>query len=103
MIAVVKINGSQYLVKPGERLKIACLKATSGDNVAFDRVLLAADNGKVLIGRPFLANARVEAKVLSHGRGDKIIVLKYKSKTRYRVRRGFRPQFTQIEIEKITV
>jgi len=103
MIAVVKISGSQYLVRPGRRLKVARLKEAPGQKIIFDEVLLATDKDKTLIGRPFVGDARVEAKVLGHGRGRKLIVLKYKSKTRYRVRRGFRPQFTEIEIEKITL
>lgn len=84
------------------KLKIQLPRAAK-DSVVFDQVLLVADGDKVLIGKPAVKNAKVEAKIIRQGRGDKVIVFKYKSKTRYRVKRGFRPQFTEIEIQKISV
>lgn len=83
------------------KLKIQLPRAAK-DSVVFDQVLLVADDNKVLIGKPNVEKARVEAKIIRQGRGDKVIVFKYKSKTRYRVKRGFRPQFTEIEIQKIS-
>ncbi|MBI1974814.1 MAG: 50S ribosomal protein L21 [Parcubacteria group bacterium] len=101
MFAVVKIGGSQYIVEPKKKLKVALQGVPSGERVIFDKVLFVVDGAKVSFGKPFVKGARVEAKVLAHGRRKKVIVFKYRSKTRYRVKRGFRHQFTEIEVEKI--
>jgi len=102
MWAVVKIKGHQYLVKEKTRLTVQSLGAKEGDTVDFGDVLLVADANEVKIGKPFVKGAKVEAKVLGSKRGDKVIVFKYKSKTRYRVKRGFRAKETQLQIQKIS-
>jgi len=99
--AVIKTGGKQYLVAPGQKLKIEKIEAREGDNFVFEEVLLAADDKKIEIGTPLVQGARVEAKVLEQGRAKKIIVFKYHNKTRYRKKKGHRQHFTEVEIKKI--
>lgn len=101
MLAVIKTGGKQYIVSPGQKVKIEKISAQEGDNFAFDEVLLAADEEKVEIGTPLLKNAKVEAKVLKQGRADKLFVFHYHNKTRHRKKAGHRQPFTEVEIEKI--
>jgi large subunit ribosomal protein L21 len=98
MFAVIETGGKQYKVAPGQKLKIEKVEAKEGDGVIFDKVLLIADGENVKIGAPYVAGAKVEAKVLKQGRRDKVIVFKYHSKTRYRKKKGHRQPFTEVEI-----
>lgn len=100
--AVIKTGGKQYLVAPGQKLKIEKLDAPEGGVVSFDEVLLImGDNEAVSIGAPTVKDAKVEAKVLKQARDKKIIVFKYRPKARSRVKRGHRQHFTEVEIQKI--
>lgn len=101
MFAVVKTGGKQYLVSPGQKLRIEKLDAKEGGKVVFSEVLLLADDKKVEIGTPTVKGAKVEARVLKQGREKKIIVFKYHAKTRYRKKKGHRQHFTEIEVTKI--
>lgn len=98
MFAVIETGGKQYKVAPGKKLKIEKLEAKEGDEFSFDKVLLLVDEDKVDVGHPYLEGKKVEAKVLKQGKGDKIIVFKYHSKTRRRKKKGHRQQFTEVEI-----
>jgi len=98
MIAVIKTGGKQYIVKPGDKLKIEKIEEKEGKEVTFSEVLLLDNDKKVEIGTPFIKDAKVSAKVLKHGKGDKIIVFKYKSKKRYSRKIGHRQPFTEVEI-----
>jgi large subunit ribosomal protein L21 len=98
MLAVIKTGGKQYLVKPGDKLKIEKLDKKAGEEVIFSDVLLVEKNKKVEIGTPIVKEAKVEAKILSQGKGDKVIVFKYKAKKRYSRKIGHRQPFTEIEI-----
>jgi len=99
-LAVIKTGGKQYLVKEGDKLKISKLSAKEGDEIIFDEVLLVSDK-ETEIGTPLIEGAKVSAKVLKQGRGKKIIVFHYHSKTRYRKKAGHRQHFTEIEIKNI--
>jgi large subunit ribosomal protein L21 len=100
-LAVIKTGGKQYVVKTGTKLKVEKLVAKDGAKVALETLLIADEAGeKVEIGKPFLS-AKIDAKVLKQGRADKILVVKYKPKTRYRKRVGHRQPFTEIQIEKV--
>lgn len=99
--AVIKTGGKQYLVRPGQKLKIEKLEAAEGGAISFDEVLLMADGDEAHIGTPYVAGARVEAKVLRQARAKKVIVFKYRPKARSRVKRGHRQHFTEVEIIKI--
>lgn len=101
ILAVIKTGGKQYLVKPGDKIKVEKLKGKVGQSVKFDALLATDDKGtKVEIGKPFL-KFKVEAKILKQDRAKKILVVKYKSKIRYLKRVGHRQPYTQIQIEKI--
>lgn len=108
--AVIKTGGKQYLVEPGKKLKIEKLEAEAGQEVIFDEVLLLVKESaasakatapEVEIGSPLVAGAKVTGKVLKQARADKITVFKYKPKKRYKVKKGHRQFFTEVEITKI--
>jgi large subunit ribosomal protein L21 len=99
-LAVVKIGGSQHIVKEGDTFKAQLPKGVSG-TIEVREVLLFADGNNVKIGKPYLKDALVTLSVLGQKRGRKLRVLKYKSKTRYRKTIGFRPIITTLKVEKI--
>lgn len=111
MLAVIKTGGKQYLVSPGQKLKIEKLEkkpasaeasaGKEGDEVVFDQVLLWENEGKVEIGMPLVKDVKVTAKVLREGKAKKLIVFKYKAKKRYHRKKGHRQSFTEVEILKI--
>jgi len=105
MIAVIKTGGKQYKVKQGDKIKVEKLDAKKDDSIDFGDVLLVADkDGKdVKVGAPIVSGAKVKAKVLRQDRAKKIDVIKYKRKVRYRKKTGHRQDFTEVQIEKITV
>lgn len=101
MLAVIKTGGKQYKVSPGDKIKIEKLEKEKGKEVIFDQVLLIEKNNNLQIGTPFIKGAKVSAKVLEQGKGKKVIVFKYKPKTRYKKKQGHRQLFTEVEITKI--
>ncbi len=102
MYAIIEAQGHQYKVTPGGILEVDRLKQAPGDEVVFDRVLLVAtDDGQVLVGAPVVDGARVRARVQEHFRGPKILVFKYKPRKRYRRRRGHRSELTRLVVEAI--
>ncbi len=98
-LAIIKTGGKQYLVTPGQKLKIEKIDGQEGGKISFDEVLLSVDKGKTQIGQPRVADAKASAKILKQDRADKIIVFKYKSKKRQKSKRGHRQPFTLVEIE----
>ncbi len=101
MYAIIETGGKQYKVEEGMELYIEKLDVEAGDSVSFDKILLVSKDGKVQVGSPTVANATVTGKVEKHGRGQKIIVFKYKSKKNYKRKQGHRQPFTKVVIEKI--
>lgn len=101
MIAVIKTGGKQYLVQPGDKIKVEKLDKKEGEEFSFSDVLLVEKNKKIEIGNPLVKDVKVEAKVLSHGKGDKIIIFKYKPKKRESRKIGHRQPYTEIEITGI--
>lgn len=101
MFAVVEIAGVQYKVQPGERVFLPKLSQDVGKSVKFDKVLLSADEKSVKIGTPAIKGLSVEAKILGHAKDDKVIVFRKKRRKGYRVLRGHRQQYTEVEITKI--
>ncbi|HEY3299219.1 MAG TPA: 50S ribosomal protein L21 [Methylophilaceae bacterium] len=101
MYAVIKTGGKQYRVTPGLRLKVEKLETEVGGNVTIDQVLMVADGDDVKIGAPLIQGAKVQAKVLSHGRGDKVMIFKFRRRKHYRKTQGHRQSYTEIQIEKI--
>ena len=100
-LAVIATGGKQYLVKEGDILSVEKLASEKG-KVVFDQVLLVADEKKASIGVPLVAGAKVTASVVAEGKGDKKMVFRYKSKTRYHKKKGHRQPFTKVKIEKIS-
>ncbi|MDD5437773.1 MAG: 50S ribosomal protein L21 [Patescibacteria group bacterium] len=102
MIAVIATGGKQYLVKEGDRIEIEKIKGEKGSTVSFDKVLLVAeeDGSKLDVGTPDLST-KVAGEILEQGRADKITVVHYKAKVRYKKRQGHRQPFTRIKITKI--
>lgn len=101
MLAVIQTGGKQYLVSPGQRIKIEKLDKKEGAEVVFKQVLLLEKNKKLEIGNPFVSGAEVTGKVLKQGKAKKLIAFKYKAKKRYKVKKGHRQPFTEVEILKI--
>jgi len=97
MLAIIKTGGKQHIVKPGDKLKIEKLEKKEGEEITFSDVLLVEKNKKVEIGNPKV-KAEVLAKVLRHGKGDKVIVFKYKAKKRESRKIGHRQPYTEVEI-----
>ena len=100
MIAIIKTGGKQYLVQPGDKIKVEKLEENEGAEISFSDVLLVEKSKKVEIGTP-LVKAEVTAKVLSHGKGDKVVIFKYKPKKRESRKIGHRQPYTEIEITGI--
>lgn len=101
MYAVIEIAGNQYKVNPADKLYVPKLDNEIGSSVKFDKVLLVADDKAIKVGAPIVNGASVEAKVLAHVKDEKVIVFKKKRRKGYRVKRGHRQQYTQIEITSI--
>jgi len=102
MQAIIKTGGKQYLVKPNQILKIDKISnAKKGDIITFDKVLLTFDDKVLTIGTPYVENAKVEAEVLEAKRDRKVLVRKYKSKTRYHKTFGHRQPFLRVKIKNI--
>jgi len=99
MYAIIETGGKQYKVSEGDYVKIEKLDAEAGATVTFDKVI--AVGGKKLIVGADVANASVSGTVLEQGRGRKIIVYKYKSKTGYHKKQGHRQAYTKVKIDKI--
>ena len=97
MIAIIRTGGKQYIVKPGDKLKIEKIDKKEGEQIRFSDVLLVEKDKKIEVGAP-LVKAEVSAKIISHGQGDKIIVFKYKPKKRESRKIGHRQPYTEIEI-----
>ena len=103
MLAVIKTGGKQYKVSPGDKIKVEKLDKKEGSEISFKEVLLVEKNKKLYLGTPLVKEAKVTAKILKQGKGKKIIVFKYKPKTRYKKKQGHRQLFTEVEIIKIEV
>lgn len=99
--AVIRTGGKQYIVRPGQKLKIEKIEKEVGQEIVFNEVLLVVENEKTKIGTPLVENAKVKAKVLTQGKGKKVIILKFKPKTRYHKKMGHRQPYTEVEIESI--
>ena len=98
MYAVIKTGGKQYRVSAGEKLKIERIAADVGQEIVLDQVLLVADGDALKMGAPLVTGAQVKAKVLKHGRGDKVRIFKLNRRKHYRRSQGHRQNYTEIEI-----
>jgi len=101
MYAVVKTGGKQYRVTPGEKLKVEQIPADIGSEVVLDQVLMVADGDSVTVGNPVVAGASVKAKVLSHGRHEKVTIFKMRRRKHHQKHQGHRQNYTELQIESI--
>ena len=101
MFAVIKNGGRQYKISVGQTLEVNRLPFKDREQIEISEVLLISDADRVMIGAPFVDNAKVIATVAGQARGEKLIVFKYKSKKRYRHRRGHRQELTLLTIDDI--
>lgn len=100
--AVILTGGRQYRVAEGDRLELQKLGGKPGDLVSFDKVLMIA--GEALkVGRPTVTGAKVRAEILGHGKGEKLVVAKFKRRKRYKRKNGARQEHTAVKITKIEV
>lgn len=99
--AIVRSGGQQHLVEPDQVIDVDRLHAEVGSTVELNDVLLVADEGDTVIGQPSVAGASVVAEVVEHGRDAKVLVFKYKSKTRYRRKMGHRQSYTRLAVKQI--
>jgi large subunit ribosomal protein L21 len=102
MYAIVEIAGQQFKVEEGRKVYVHRLSDEEGKSVDFDKVLLLDDGNNVTVGTPTVDGAKITAKVVSHMRGDKVIVFKKKRRKGYKVRNGHRQDLTELMIEKIS-
>ena len=101
MLAVIKTGGKQYLVSPGQKIKIEKIDTKEGKEITFKEVLLLEKQNKIEIGTPLIKEVKVIGKVLRQGKGKKMIIFKYRPKKRYKLKKGHRQPFTEVEITKI--
>ena len=102
MYAIIESCGKQYKVAEGDVVFFEKLDAEEGKKVTFDNVVLVSDDKKIEVGAPYVKGVKVEGKVVSHGKGKKILVYKYKAKKNYRRTQGHRQPYTKVEITKIS-
>ena len=97
--AVIKTGGKQYLVYPGQRIKIE--KINKEGEIVFDQVLLLVEGEKIKIGKPLVEGTKVIGRVLGEKKGKKIVILKHRPRSSYRVKKGHRQTYIEVEILKI--
>ena len=101
MYAIIETRGKQYKVQNGDQLRVEKLNAEAGSTVVFDKVLAAGEGSDIKVGTPYLEGLTVEGTVVESGKGDKVIIFKYKSKKDYRKKQGHRQPYTLVEITSV--
>jgi large subunit ribosomal protein L21 len=101
MYAIVEIAGQQFKVEKDRKVYVHRLEQNEGDLVEFEKVLLIENDGEIKVGQPIISGAKVNAKILSHLKGDKVLVFKKKRRKGYQKLNGHRQYLTQILIEDI--
>jgi len=102
MRAIIETDGSQIPVEVDARCKVPKIDAQVGGEIEFDKVLFISKDDKPLIGKPYIEGATVKAEVVSHGKFDKITVLKFKRRVKYRKKTGHKQQYTEILVKEIS-
>lgn len=102
MYAVVKTGGKQYRVVAGEKIKVEQIPADVGAEITLDQVLMVGEGESVKIGAPLVAGAKVTAKVVAHGRHDKVNIFKMRRRKHYQKHQGHRQNYTEIQISEIS-
>lgn len=101
MYAVFESGGKQHRVVEGETLKLEKIEVATGGTIEFDTVMLIADGDKISLGAPVLKGAKVTAEVVSHGRGDKVTIIKFRRRKHSMKRQGHRQWYTEVKITGI--
>jgi large subunit ribosomal protein L21 len=101
MYAVIETGGKQYRVAQGDKLSVEKIEAAEGSEISLDKVLMIGGDGKVVLGKPFLAGAKVGAKVLEQGRDRKVTTIKFRRRKHHMKKIGHRQHYTTIEITSI--
>lgn len=101
MYAVIKTGGKQYRVSEGQTLKVEKLPVDAGASVDFEQVLLVADGEQITVGAPLIEGGKVSATVKSHGRADKVEIVKFRRRKHHRKQMGHRQHYTEVEITGI--
>lgn len=102
MYAVIKSGGKQHRVQEGEYLRLEKLEVATGESIDFDEVLMVTDGDNVKIGTPLVEGGKVTAEVLSHGRADKVKIIKFNRRKHSRKQMGHRQWFTEVKITSIS-
>jgi len=103
MYAVIRSGGKQYRVAPGQTVRLEKVTGDVGSKVELGEVLLVENEGKIQVGSPVVANAKIQATVLEHDRAKRIRIFKKKRKKQYRRTQGHRQDFTAVRIDSIIV
>src|ERR671939_885670 len=101
--AIIRTGGKQFRVEPGKTYRIPSLVGDAGASVEFNDVLLGSDGNSVRTGVPTLSGAKVTGEIVKHGRGDKIVVFKFKRRKNYARKQGHRQGYTEVRINDITL
>ncbi|MDZ4723458.1 MAG: 50S ribosomal protein L21 [candidate division Zixibacteria bacterium] len=101
MYAIFKLSGFQYRGEEGNVISVPSQNASSGSKLDINEVLLIHDGQSATIGAPFVTGARIEAEIVKSGKGEKILMYKYKRRTKYKRTQGHRQGFTEIRISRI--
>lgn len=101
MYAVIHAGGKQYRVNSGEMLRVERIPASVGEAVSFDQVLAVGEGESLRVGAPYVAGVAVKGTVIGHGRGDKVLVFKFRRRKGYRRSQGHRQSYTEVRIDDI--
>jgi len=103
MYVVIETGGTQFKVEEGTQICIPQIDGSAGDKVTIDKVLLISGEKDPVVGTPYIANASVEAELVGQGKSDKVLVYKFKRRTKYRRTQGHRQPYTELKITKINL
>ena len=101
MYAVIKTGGKQYRVAAGEKIKVEQIAADVGQEIVIDQVLAVGNGADIRVGTPLVSGATVTAKVVSHGRGEKVRIFKLRRRKHYQKRQGHRQNYTELQISAV--
>lgn len=101
MYAVIETGGKQYRVTEGQRIKVEKLAADEGANIDLDKVLMVANGDDIKVGAPYVSGGKVTATIKAHGRGKKVMIIKFRRRKHSRKTQGHRQSYTEIEITGI--
>jgi large subunit ribosomal protein L21 len=102
MYAVIETGGKQYRVAEGDKVRVEKLDAETGASIDIDKVLMIADGGQIRLGKPFIEGTKVTAEITSHGRNDKVKIIKFRRRKHHLKRQGHRQWFTELKITGIS-